>query len=202
MDWLRKILETVTGADSLLEQIKQGIAKEFVSKSDFNTKVNEVKELNTKVEGLEKTIKDSGDATQKLGELQAKYDKDTGDLKNQFAQYKKDSALDSKIAQSGAKNSKAFKALLDLSKISFNDDGTIKDGYDDQEKAIKKSDAYLFGTSSPTPIIRKSPNPAPGAGGGSDDNENFGAQIAKEMNAGGASAESAFGALFGIGTNK
>lgn len=70
-------------------------------------------------------------------------------LEKDFKQHKFDSALELKLASSGARNTKALKGLLDMNKIELGEDGLT--GFDEQLEAIKAENDYLFA--------------APGAGG-------------------------------------
>lgn len=70
-------------------------------------------------------------------------------LEKDFSQHKFDSALELKLATSGARNPKTVKALLDVSKLELGEDGLT--GFDEQLEAIKAENDYLFA--------------APGAGG-------------------------------------
>ena len=69
------------------------------------------------------------------------------------------------MVKAGAKNSKAVAALLDGEKIEMAEDG-VK-GLDEQLKALKESDAYLFQNDEQQtnkPHILNSENPNGGAG--------------------------------------
>lgn len=59
------------------------------------------------------------------------------------AAIKKDYEVDIALVKAGAKNTKAVKSLLDLEKVTFDKDGKVG-GIEDQLKAIKTSDDYLF----------------------------------------------------------
>ena len=65
--------------------------------------------------------------------------------KAELAQLRLDNAMDAALAAAGAKNCKAVKALLDVSKVKLGEDGRLA-GWDEQIKAIQKTDAYLFNT--------------------------------------------------------
>lgn len=60
-----------------------------------------------------------------------------------MAQVRLDNAIETGLTAAGAKNAKAVKALLDVSKLKLGDDGKVS-GLDEAIKAIQKSDAYLF----------------------------------------------------------
>lgn len=53
------------------------------------------------------------------------------------------SAVQLAIAKSGARSDKAVFGMLDLDKVTIDDDGKIK-GLDDQIETLKKDDAFLF----------------------------------------------------------
>ena len=63
--------------------------------------------------------------------------------KAELAQLRLDNAIENALTAAGAKNSKAVKALLDVSKVKLGEDGKLS-GWDEQIKAIQKSDGYLF----------------------------------------------------------
>lgn len=65
--------------------------------------------------------------------------------KAELAQLKLDNAIDAALTAAGAKNSKAVKALIDISKVKLGEDGKLT-GWDEQLKAVQKSDSYLFTT--------------------------------------------------------
>jgi len=66
---------------------------------------------------------------------------ETEALNTRLAETAKNNAVDMAILKAGGKNSKAIKALLEMDKISLEEDGTIE-GLD--LDALKKSDDYLF----------------------------------------------------------
>ena len=65
-----------------------------------------------------------------------------------MAQLKLDNAVDTALTAAGAKNSKAVKALLDMSKVKLGEDGKLS-GWDEQISAVQKSDSYLFNAKQP-----------------------------------------------------
>ena len=64
-------------------------------------------------------------------------------------QIKLDNAIETALTAAGARNTKAVRALLDVSKVKLGDDGKLS-GWDEQLKAVQKSDAYLFNTKQQT----------------------------------------------------
>ncbi len=65
-------------------------------------------------------------------------------LKKEIDKIKFDSAVELKLATSGAKNAKALKGLIDTSKLTMGENGL--EGFDEQLEAIKAENDYLFGT--------------------------------------------------------
>ena len=63
--------------------------------------------------------------------------------KAELAQLKLDNAIETALTAAGAKNTKAVKALLDVSKVKLGEDGKLT-GWDEQIKTLQKSDSYLF----------------------------------------------------------
>lgn len=124
--------QTVNG---LQEQVTALQASEANLKSQNEKHEKDLKTLqkdNADNETLKQTIKD----------LQ----KQNADAKAEFEQelvgMQRDSAIEKALATSGAKNTKAVKALLDADKIVFKD-GELS-GLAEQLEAYKQSDPYMF----------------------------------------------------------
>ena len=111
------------------EEVKQ-------QKEQLDSYKKQLKEIEKKAKGneeLEKTIKD----------LRADNDKKDTDYQATIKTQTKDFAIQTAIKEAQGKNVKAITALLDVEKITVDDNGIV--GLSDQLKAIKESDAYLFG---------------------------------------------------------
>jgi len=193
MDWLKELLATVDGADALLDKITSGIGKNFVAKSDFNAKNDELKTAKALVTELQGKVESIGADEKKYAELKAQYDNDTTTLKNQLSQVKNDFTLDSELGKSGAKNLKALKALLDMSKVSFGEDGTVE-GLKDQIDGLKKSETWLFN------VQKTREGKEPPIGDGGEPETNLGAQIAKEQQSVASKNATPLAKLFGTNT--
>ena len=117
----------------------------------------EIKNLQTEVSGLKaqvaerdkqlETLKASAGDNEELKKQIEDMKKQNADQekahKAELAQLKLDNAIDAALTAAGAKNGKAVKALIDVSKVKLGEDGKLT-GWDDQIKAVQKSDAYLF----------------------------------------------------------
>lgn len=144
-------------------ELNKSLAVDWVPKSTFN-------ETNEKLKLAEKQSKDSASQLEelknkagladeyktKIDELTASQKKEREDYEKNILDLKHGYALDNALTASKAKNIKALKGMLDMSKVSFDGD-TIK-GLDEQIEAIKKSDSYLFDD---IPDDEGNPNPTP-----------------------------------------
>ena len=142
----------------LTEELAIKIAKEldgnYVPKTRFN-EVNtelkqakdQVKERDSQLETLKKNVGDSEELKKQIEALQN--DNKTKDEAHaaEIKQIKIDAAVDKALADAKAKNPKAVKALLDLTKAELSDDGSIK-GLDAQIKTLSEAEdsKFLFDT--------------------------------------------------------
>ncbi len=147
MDWLKDILGDAHTED-IDKKIASYIGKNFVSKADFRAESDKVKNLegqiaerDSQLEELKKV--DTAGLQATITQLQnenkqakAKYDSD-------IAAMKLDSAIDAAITAAKGKNARAIKALITPGSVKLDKDGKLE-GFDDQLKAIRESDAYLF----------------------------------------------------------
>ena len=158
LEWLKTILGD-TYTEDIDKKVSAEIGKGFVSKADFNT-LNEAKKT------LEKTVTERDGQLEELKKvdavgLQAEITRLQGENATAKTKFEEDLkatklnyALEARLAKEGAVNSKAVKALLDISKISLDGDNLI--GIDEQLKALKENEKWAF--TQPTPDV-------PGAGG-------------------------------------
>lgn len=135
------------------EQVKSVgtlIDGQFVPKGTFN-EINEenktlkasVAERDKQLDELKKASGDNADLQAQITELQRINNEQQKAHDAEMKQLKFDNAVDAALTAAGAKNSKALKALLDLGKISLDDNGKLL-GFNEQIKNLQKSDGYLF----------------------------------------------------------
>lgn len=122
----------------------------YVGKEKFDASETTVTDLRKQladrdkdITALKKSAGNNDDLTKQLSDLQGKYKTDTEALQSKIQQNAMNAALDFGITKAKGKNAKAIKALLDTSKLSLKDDGTV-DGLDATLDGLKKSDGYLF----------------------------------------------------------
>lgn len=82
-------------------------------------------------------------------EKASEYERGKSEVQADFDKYKNDRAIDDVLLKSGARNSTAVKALLDMDKVSFKDGKP--EGLAEQLEALKKDSGYLFETDSKKP---------------------------------------------------
>lgn len=117
-------------ANETLKQYKKDILKRDKDLLDLQGKIKDNTELNTELEDLKiANKKASEDYEAKINQINfdTKFEKALGGYKT--------------------KNPKAIKALLDMEKVKL--DGEAFLGLEDQMKALKESDSYLFETDNP-----------------------------------------------------
>lgn len=105
-----------------------------------------LKSQNEKHEKDLKTLQKDNDDNETLKQTIKDLQKQNADAKTEYEQQlvgmQRDSAIEKALATSGAKNTKAVKALLDADKIVFKD-GELS-GLAEQLEAYKQSDPYMF----------------------------------------------------------
>ena len=112
---------------------------EFVPKSRLNDVIKERDAFKIEKENLATQFHDYDELKNKSGEYESQISKLNDDLKTT----KINGAIELCIMKERGKNSKAISALLDMNKITLNENGEI-DGLDEQMKSIKEQNAYMF----------------------------------------------------------
>lgn len=130
-----QVAAKLEGTDIKLANIADG---SFVDKATYDA-------------DIEKAKKEALADTSELDGVKAENDS----LKKELDKLKFDSALELKLATSGAKNAKALKGLIDTSKLTMGENGL--EGFDEQLEAIKADNDYLFGSAAPGGLSHGSP---------------------------------------------
>lgn len=137
------------GAD--LEREK---AKTTAAKADLADAQGRLSAATAELEAIKKSNGDTAAVQQQLTDLQAKYDKDTGDLRTQLADRDYSDAIARAISGKGLKFSsksaeRAFTAALKERKLELKD-GELS-GLDDFVKAQREADPDAFAPDKPVP---------------------------------------------------
>lgn len=121
--------------NSLKEQVnslsaeKDGLQSQLTERDtqlkDFKSKVKDSDELTAEIEKLQKANK----------EAKEKYEADLTAQQKSFL-------VDKALTSAGARNAKAVSSLLDLDSVEVKDGQLV--GLDDQLKALRDSDSYMF----------------------------------------------------------
>ncbi|RVU73607.1 MULTISPECIES: phage scaffolding protein [Lactobacillus] len=136
-DQINEIMD-LNGAD--IEKAKsnadQVIEENKTLKEQMASRDKDLKKLQDQAKGNE-------DLLNQFKDLQKKYKTDTQALNKKVETVKLNSAVDQVLSANKVRNNKAIKALLNNDEIKFGEDGKLT-GLDNQIKALKKSDPYLF----------------------------------------------------------
>ena len=124
-----QVAAKLDGTDIKLANVADG---SFVSKATYDADIEKAK----------KETAASGDNS----EFEA-VKSENDNLKKEIEKIKFDSAVELKLATSGAKNAKALKGLIDTSKLTMGENGL--EGFDEQLEAIKADNDYLFASALP-----------------------------------------------------
>ncbi len=121
-----------------------GLSKEVTDKimAQYGESVNSLKSEN---ESLKGEVEANAGALARVNELEsqkAELEESVGKLTKELSDSKINGAIESSLAAAGAKNFKAVSALIDKSKITF-EDGKVR-GIAEQLDVIKNECEYLF----------------------------------------------------------
>lgn len=136
-------------SESLAEQLK-------TLKAELSTRDSQLDEL-------KKSAKNSDDLVSQIDKLKETNKTSIENYEAKLKQLTIDSAVELKLRDANAKNTKAVKALLDLDKITLKDDKVV--GIDEQIAELIKdeSSSFLFGKEEPHQTIKGAvPTPANG----------------------------------------
>ena len=151
MEWLINLLKNagVENAEEVEKSISKEIPKYFKPAKEFNEINEELKVIKGEKKTLEddkKKIEDEYNNFKKGSISQADYEAKKKEIedssKAEIEKIRLESKIDLAINNAKSKNIKSVKANLDLEKIKLDGDKLL--GFDDQIKALKESDAYLF----------------------------------------------------------
>lgn len=142
---LADVLAEVLGADfdaekskALESKLNAFIGQTTVPKSAFNDKNTKLKDLKAKLAERAEKQKDASEWKKQIADLTTDYENKLKAKDDAFNDYRLTQAL----KDGKAKNPKAVKALLDLTKLTF--DGEDIGGLDEQLTEVKKTSDYLF----------------------------------------------------------
>lgn len=182
----------IKGLEDLLKKYKNGeineaqfedglgkeLATDYIPKAKFN-EVNEAKKLaEANLTNANKTLEElkgksdlSDEYKKQIEKLTADNAKAQEDFKAQMNRLRLDTAIENGLREAKARNTKATRALLDESKFTISEDGTVG-GLKEQIEAIAKENSFLFETPDQSNGRKPSwgsPNENPQGGNGGTD---------------------------------
>lgn len=147
-DILRKLYGDAVTEESLAK-FKEELGKRFVPKADFNQRGEELKLLKEKLETMEQEqaelekIKQDNEALENMvSGLFAQHEKDMANAKAREESLCLTHAIEKALMKEKARNLLAVRALLNMEGIELKDGLLV--GFDEQIKALKQENAYLF----------------------------------------------------------
>jgi len=130
-------------ADMTTEQfeteLNKALATDWIPKEKFNAQADEIKTLKSAQAESAKLLKE----LQEKANLSDEYKQKVADAEGAIKTLRFDYALERGVSDIKAKNPKDVAKLLDRSRLTLKEDGTL-DGLEDQIKELKASSAYLF----------------------------------------------------------
>lgn len=175
MKGLKELIERIRkesdlNEDAIEQELNKILPETHVPKNVFNEKSTALKnaetqltELNKQLEEVKKSAGASEDLKKQITDLQAQQAAAKTAYEKELTATKRGYAIDQALTSAKAKNIKAVKALLDDSKLTLGDDGTLI-GIKEQLEAVQKDNAYLFDIE--TPPTNQPLKPSFGGGGG------------------------------------
>lgn len=180
------------------EQVKQvldALKKGYVAKATFEQKETEIKSLkeqvqerDTQIESLKKFEGNNAELQTKIKEMETNNKTKADEYTKTLLQERKKSAV--KFALLEDEGGKPYDVamvagMFNLDNINLNEDGSIANGFKEQNESLRKDKAFLFNVTQPGPQntgtkrIGNTPadgqnNPPP-----ADTPENFGAKLAQ-----------------------
>lgn len=154
----REDLKALELADEAIDEIMKLHGKSIEAhkaqlteaEKQVQTMQGQLEEANKAIEGFKELDVDGIKAA--ADDWKAKAEQAQQEAQAEIVKLKFDHALDGALAEAKARNPKAVKALLNFENLKLAEDGKIVD-LDDQLKAIKADNDYLFESDQPTPKI-------------------------------------------------
>ncbi len=165
-EFLKKLgIEDKDTVDSIMAENGRDINAEKDKYADHEDIKKQLAAANKQIEDFGKL--DYEGVKKSAEEYKAKFEQSEKDAAEKLSKLRFDNALDTALAAEKPKNVKMLRALIETDKLKFSDTDNKIIGLDEQLKAIRKDNAFLFGEAAEEP-----PKPFFGgkSGGGSAGN--------------------------------
>ena len=184
-DFLKNLgIEDKAIIDQILDENSADIGRAKGELDTYKTKVtnleNENEGLKTENATLKNQVGETTTLNQKISQLETDLANKDKELNTKVTEIKKDHAIDAKIRDFKGKNIKAIKALLDMDKITYENEEL--GGIDEQLTALGSAEdsSMLFGDVQNTPSGTHLNNP-PSGGGGNPPAKTFAEAVANSL---------------------
>ena len=157
MDWIKMILEKHTKEDGTVDvaaankEIDAEFPKNAVPKTDFNSKVEELRTANETLTGLQKSNKDNEELQTKISEYETKMQQ----LETERAEERKTFTIKEALTKAGVADVDYM--MFKLGQLETDKDGNVVD-LDNKVKALQEANPTFFKPADPAP----GQPPAPG----------------------------------------
>lgn len=125
--------------EAFVKELNTEMPKNYVPKSEFNSKNDELKEANKTIDGLKKANTNNEELQKSIDDYKTKAEKAQAEL----AQTKKDTAIESALREAGVTDVDYMR--FKLGEVEVDKDGNIVD-LDNKVKSLKESNPTFFGT--------------------------------------------------------
>lgn len=183
-DFLKNLgIEDKDLIDKILDENSADIGRAKGELETYKSKVteleNDIKTKDTKIADLEKSVGDTTTLNEKIAQLEADKTNLTNELNTKVTSIQKTHSIENKIRDEKGKNVKAIMALLDMDKITF--ENNELGGLDDQLTKLKEASdsSMLFGDIG-SPSGTEPSNP-PSGGGNPPTSKSLSEAIAKAL---------------------
>lgn len=142
--------------NKILDKYHEGVKEYKDSAERVKTLEAETTSLKEQIAQRDKDLKelkkiDAQELQTKIAELEEKNKTLQEESNKQLQETRRNLMLENSLMKANVKNSKAIKGMLDLDKITIENDELA--GLEEQIKALKESDSYLFNIEEPTKTI-------------------------------------------------
>lgn len=146
-DFLAQLGLNEEQAQAVLVQYGKDVTSIKANNEQLQTQVDELQtqvgDRDKQLKKLEKAAGDNVELQKEIADLREKNEKQANEWQTKISEQSKNFSISNALRDAGAKNVKAVTALLDMDKVSVDDNGNLI-GLSDQVKALQETDAYLF----------------------------------------------------------
>ena len=185
-DFLKNLgIEDKDIIDKILDENSSDIGRAKGELETYKSKVTELEGQISTLKNDNETLKGKGsqvdELNQKITQLETDKTNLTNELNTKVAQIQKNHAIENGVRDAKAKNVKAVMALLDMEKITYENNELV--GMSEQLEALKTGEntSFLFGEAQVAPPAGTQPGNPPATGGNPPTAKTLAEAIANKM---------------------